>query len=679
MHEKKPKLLPQDFALSLDNIGELYLKTNRIKEAIVHYKKALKIMESLKPKNSTEYQREQFSILNNLANAYKEMNMFTIAEKNYENALVLSRRLVQENASKYRADLALILFNLSLMYNVNKKFKQSETTFSESLSLTKQLAKENPAVYKEELVYRLHVASSRYLLSGKVEKSEDLLAQSLKLSEELFKKNPNLYASLFSFVLYKKGLRMSFAYKPKEALLFYKKALKIIEELKGSNPDLFQEQSGEIYLSLSSIYHPRLFKPKKAEVCILKALDFYTLLAKKHPQKFNKKLADTLVALAGFYLLQNKVDNAEMNYLKSVELYRALAKENPKQYNEAFITTLLELADFYKTTKALKKAKEILEEALALQRKIVKKYPLLLVRVQLSQVLWASSLLYWEGFQEMKKAETFMLESLDILESVVEENASPIFLKIFSEHLNALSLLYTRTKKLEKAEDILLNSLVTNKKLLKLDAKIYKIDLARNFNELASLYKRTKRLEKAKKYYLKSLKLFNEIDDNMILNRFVVESTKSDILQALAKFEQKENNSSKAESYYLSSLEISRGAVKMISENQLAFGKNFFKLQKNRLAQLLITFSQFYLDQGKRAEAKEYYLEGVDLTLSLLEKGKVDYRIDYALVVVLGVGLLGLPRSTLDDAKEGLTIFKGEKGVNSMIEIINDISLNQKK
>jgi len=674
LYRKKTNNFQKGLALTLDNLGKLYFKTNRIEEAIDSYQKALDVLERLENRNYQEDTIELFSIKNNLALAYKEINLFGKAEKYSVEALQLVEKISKKYPDKYRGELARLLLNLSFIYQTNKKFDDSKGAFLKSLTLTRLLAKENPSVYKEELVKTLFVSSSRYFVSQKKEQSDKALSKALELSETLFKKNPNLYSILFSHALYLKAIRSSLEKNPNEALLFYDKALEVIKVIKEANPDGYQEKSGEIYLSRASLYFPLLFRPKEAEESILKALECYTLLTRRHPRKFNRLLGDTFIELGGFYTLQNKMEKAENNYLKSVEIYRMLAVENPKQYNGEFATKLNELANFYKKIKALKKSERTYIEALELERKIVKKYPQFLSRVQLSQTLWSFSLLYLEHLQDIGKSEKLMLESLEIEKQLTEESDSFIYLKNFLNHLNALGTIYSFTNQLQKAENILLKSLKINRELVKLDSTLYQKNLADNFHRLASLYIQLKQTNKAKEYYLEALRIFREIEKPSVVSASIgIESSKAEIGTQLAKLEKRENYIEKAESYYLDSLKIRREIVKIVTKNELAFGRYFLKLQKVALSHLLADLSKLYLDKEKKEKAKEYYIEGLNLQYSLLEKGVVDYHISYTLTVIRGVERFGLSRNRLIEANERLQKFKEEISINKMITVVDNI------
>ena len=676
LYKKEPNHLKKELAVTLDSLGELYYKTNRIDKAIISHQKALTTVQSLEKKNAKKYKVELFSIFNNLGKDYREINSFKKAEAYSIEALTLVREASKKEPRQYRGELANLLLDLSFIYFENKKFSQSNEVFTESLALTRILSKENPAVYKAKLADGLRISSIRYLNSD-FKKSKLLLNEALILSETLFQKNPNLNSKLFSFALKMKATHLGLEQKFKETIPIYEKALEVISVLKESDPNAYLEQSASVYLSLSMIYMPFLLKPKKAEVSTLKALEYYTLLAKKHPKKFDKYVADVYVQLADNYSSQKEWKKTEQMYLKSIDIYRYLSLKNPKQYNADLAWNLYYLANLYKELKSFKQAKKTYQEALMIQRDVVNKYAQFLDKSLLRQILWGFGRLYLEHFKNIKKAEPFMLEALKVYETLFTDKPSFVFVQSYLGDLNSLGSVYIHSKEFQKAEKILLKSLRYNEKLVKTDAKKYKKNLAKNFKSLADLYVNLKQSKKAKEYYEKALTLYETIDEPLLTLKLLINRTMADALRSLANIEEKEENFIRAEKLYLKAIKISRQNVTNTKQNFVAIGEDSLLISEHGLSFVLIDVAKLYLKKKEMKKAKKYYLEGLDILHSTLKKSiLVDY-VAYGYWVMTGVEKFGVSKEKLKEAKKILEAFKGEKGVNPLIMYIDDMLLNK--
>ena len=657
LYQEHPNILTDNYTATLDNMGNLYRKTNRLESAIASHNKALEIEQRQEEKEPKKYRLNIFITLNNLGNAYKEINQFKKSEECYSRALVLIRELVKEEPNKYRGKLALLLFNLSSIYNLNKKIVKGSLLFDESLQLVRVLAKENPVVYKEELAESLYISSIRYFTNNQPKKSDKALKESLELSRVLFNKNPNLYSKLLSQVFQMYGLKYIIQSHPQKALDSFKETLKVIEILKDSHPDLYQERSGDAYIQLSKLYFSFFKNPKKAEESIVKALEFYTLLAKKHPQKFNQSVADVLEEMANIYVVQKQFNKAEEAHIKSVQFYQELADKNPNHYNYNLVSKLHSLARFYGEIDQFEKAENSYNKALKLQRALAKKYPKLYQK-GLPVTLWRFSSLYMKKHQNFPKGEKLLLEAIEIQEELVKQNPI-LYTERLSIYLDSLADAYLIEKTFQKAEEILLKALKSNNYLIELNSKKYNEYLAKSLYSLASLYHKRKETNKANEYYIKALKYYRKSKSLTLFSK----SNMAKSLEVLA--QNKEQNSSivTVEKLYLEALSIRNSISK----------EEFYFLDLDR-ASLIGNIVDFYQKKGQKEEAKRLFTEELKSRRALSKKYPDKFNAwGLGLTALKGVKNFSQPLSLLDEAKEAMLPFKGEENIDRVFKWIQEV------
>jgi tetratricopeptide (TPR) repeat protein len=121
----------------LNNLGLVYEKQDKFKEAIQAYEKSLSIQER-NPENKVLLAMT----LDNLAQVYRRQGTFDRAEALYKRALAVEDTVMSPDDQ----DHAITKFNLSLLYFQQGKYDLSEPLMTSSLAvLKKTLGETNPA------------------------------------------------------------------------------------------------------------------------------------------------------------------------------------------------------------------------------------------------------------------------------------------------------------------------------------------------------------------------------------------------------------------------------------------------------------------------------------------------------------------------------------------------------
>ena len=153
-YEKAYQYRPQDFSYAYAYALILY-KQNRHPEAEPVYLTALRNARNL-PAVSATYLPAVASTLNNLGNLYIDTQRFNQAEAAYTECLTIRQQLAKENSGAYLPAVARTLNNLGRLYGDTQRFKEAETAYVNCLAIYEQLAQERPAAYLPDVAMTLN-------------------------------------------------------------------------------------------------------------------------------------------------------------------------------------------------------------------------------------------------------------------------------------------------------------------------------------------------------------------------------------------------------------------------------------------------------------------------------------------------------------------------------------------
>src|SRR6185436_16620989 len=97
------------------------------------------------------YRSDVAMSLNNLGNLNRRENRMTEARSNFEEALEICRDLARENSGVYQHTVAATLNNLGSLHSQQKRNEEARKAFEEALSIYRDLARKDPDRYLEPL------------------------------------------------------------------------------------------------------------------------------------------------------------------------------------------------------------------------------------------------------------------------------------------------------------------------------------------------------------------------------------------------------------------------------------------------------------------------------------------------------------------------------------------------
>ena len=193
---------------STNNLGVLYARTQRFKEAEEAFQKGLGGFYLVAQENSaviTLLGDKIIPVLINLGNLYRETQRPNEAEEVYKEVLTIRRQQAETN-NAYLPDVAMTLTNLGLLYSKIHLPEKAEEVFKEGLAIYRQLAQTNPGVYLPEIGLSLNKLASLAFEQDNLEQAQKWVEEALSTHRALWNNKPKVHGDNLSLSLVMKAL-----------------------------------------------------------------------------------------------------------------------------------------------------------------------------------------------------------------------------------------------------------------------------------------------------------------------------------------------------------------------------------------------------------------------------------------------------------------------------------------
>ncbi len=294
-----------DYAASLNNLGILYYNIGDYKSAEIHYLKALRIRESVLPEG-----HEDIGIsLNNLANVYSELGDFKTAEQYYQRTL----KLFESKLGNEHPYFASIINNLGNFYVDIGKYADAEPLYNQALAIRKKVLDfQHP-----DVATTLNNIGSLASKMSRFDIAEKCFNEALSIQKTVFGSKHAVYAMTVH------NLGMSYLSKGNyvQADSCFLEALHTrIQTLGPQHPDC-----GESYSGISD-YYAALGDYQKADSILQLSLEIKRKsLGENHP-----KFAQSLINQGVLYNKMADYKNAELVYEQAMSIQKiALGEFHP--------------------------------------------------------------------------------------------------------------------------------------------------------------------------------------------------------------------------------------------------------------------------------------------------------------------------------------------------------------
>ena len=279
-----------DVAMTLNNLGVLNREQNRMEEARMAFKKALKTYRELAQKNPEVYLPYVATTLNNLGVLNSDQNRNEEARMAYEEALKTYRELAQKNPEVYLPYVATTLNNLGVLNTEQNRNEEARMAYEEALKICRELAQKNPEVYLPHVATTLNNLGNLNSKQNRKEEARKAFEEALKIRRELAQENPEVYLPYVATTLNNLGVLNSNQNRKDEARKAYVEALKTYLELAQKNPEVYLPYVART-LSNIGILNAEQNRKEEARKVYEEALQIYEGLAKHDSDRFAPDVA----------------------------------------------------------------------------------------------------------------------------------------------------------------------------------------------------------------------------------------------------------------------------------------------------------------------------------------------------------------------------------------------------
>jgi tetratricopeptide (TPR) repeat protein len=192
LYEKAYRYRPGEFSYAFA-YAKLLQHQNRYMECEPVYNAALALVRVLSKSNPAAHLPDLALALNNLGNLYATTQRLKESEAAYEEALGIRRQLAKANPAADLPDVAATLNNLGILYRYTQRFKDAEAAYQESLKIYRQISKDEPAPRLPDIARTLSNLGSLYQDTQRLNEAEAAYQESLRTYRQLAKGNGSLF------------------------------------------------------------------------------------------------------------------------------------------------------------------------------------------------------------------------------------------------------------------------------------------------------------------------------------------------------------------------------------------------------------------------------------------------------------------------------------------------------
>jgi tetratricopeptide (TPR) repeat protein len=180
-------------AMTLSNLSALYLESDdpqTIAKALPTVQEALTIYQDLGHAGTTAYQPNVAMALNHLGLFYLRTHKLSDAESAFERAVEIYRGLVSSKLLVYLFPMAVTLDALGTVYDGDKKPTPAGNSYREALNIFRMLKDHNPHLYLPPLAGTLGNITVFYLEQGDISQAKKSAEETVEARRELWEANP---------------------------------------------------------------------------------------------------------------------------------------------------------------------------------------------------------------------------------------------------------------------------------------------------------------------------------------------------------------------------------------------------------------------------------------------------------------------------------------------------------
>ena len=314
------------------HLGIKYQILNRFKESKQSLNSYIFLITKLYSRNKKKYQEAKLNALINLGNLYDKINKYREAEASHLQALeICEERLARSNNINPKIQLAIILQNLGNTQINLKHFDAAEKSYNRSLNLWYEIAKKQKITCSEKIATGLNNLAGLYLQIGKYPEADIKLKESIDILSKLMEKNPGKYEPEYIMYLANLGLICLSLNNYLEAEKILLESYNRLEFFFKINPDAFCRDIVSILESLITLYQTTS-RIREAEHYAKESEKYLEFLVKQCSYAYLPIQASNYTTLGDICCNLNKPAESLEYLRKSQNILNKLYEKTPDYY-----------------------------------------------------------------------------------------------------------------------------------------------------------------------------------------------------------------------------------------------------------------------------------------------------------------------------------------------------------
>jgi tetratricopeptide (TPR) repeat protein len=368
-YEKAYRYRPNVFRYAFEYARTLQFHYEFIK-AVVVYNEQLTVLRR-DAAHDQESQAHIASMLNNLGLIYVATQKLKDAEECYGESLRIRRELASNSPSVYSMDLVQTLNNLSDLYKITGRTKESLALSRDGILVLRQHMASIPDRFPpvlgpliERTATLLKAGSANYA------DAEELINEYVSIMRGLAETSPPAFLRYLA-----QSLNMLASFKESylkwdEAISSYEESATILSGLVAINPAAYRLELASTLGHLGLVYG-LTWNRLQSKKAYQEAVNIYRALYEVYPALHKPYLADTLRLLARAEVTTEPTEG-EKHYQEAIQLYRELVISDGIAYRPILADTLLDFVSIINLTKSGSTPTEIeyCEEAVGIYRNL---------------------------------------------------------------------------------------------------------------------------------------------------------------------------------------------------------------------------------------------------------------------------------------------------------------------
>jgi tetratricopeptide (TPR) repeat protein len=294
------RLFTEAVASLLNDLGVLYLDTQRPKPAITAFSESLDLRRRLAREDPEKYDLHVLGTLSNLCSVVQDADQLSEAEATCSEAVAKSRELMKTKPEQYAQIFSVSIMNLGSTYAAQRRPHEAQSAFLDAVNKMREMVPSGSAGSAEQnqrLAAALVNLARCYIESGRHTDADKVLIEARAIGERLTEHSRTKYLSISADVWVARAKLYAAKKEIGREESSYREAIAAGRELTSVNAPKFWPQLAASLRSLGLLYYETR-RMNEASIMFSESLDIYKKLAELDVIRYGDEVSNALIRTA---------------------------------------------------------------------------------------------------------------------------------------------------------------------------------------------------------------------------------------------------------------------------------------------------------------------------------------------------------------------------------------------